>query len=151
MADSADSSLHILPGNDGWCFVCGAENPIGLRTTWSLDEDGVVRTRFEPSREHQGWIGVVHGGILSALLDEAMAQRMGLEGRPVATASLTVRFRRPAPTTATLIVEARIKSERARVLQLKALVRSEAGECYAEADGTCVRIRGEAHSEGEDT
>jgi uncharacterized protein (TIGR00369 family) len=128
------------PNDDGWCFVCGKENPIGLKTLWSLDADGAVRARFQPSRCHQGWIGVVHGGILAALLDEAMAQRMWREGKPAVTASLSIRYRKPAPTSGSLIAEARITSSRTSAFRLKAFVRGESGECYAEAEGTCVPL-----------
>lgn len=129
------------PVDDGWCFVCGDNNPIGLKTDWSLQEDGSARALFQPSRAHQGWVGVLHGGILAALLDEAMAQCMGLAGRPSVTASLTIRYRRPAPTSGTLVAEARIVSQRRAATRLTAIVRSESGECYAEAEGTCVAIK----------
>ena len=131
---------NSVPTDDDYCFVCGQDNPIGLRTIWTLDEDGIARTRFRPARHHQGWRGIVHGGILSSLLDEAMAQRMRLDGRRTMTGSFNVRFRKPAPTEETLIVESRIVADHRRILRLEAKVRSERGEIYAEADGTCVRV-----------
>ena len=127
--------------DDQWCFACGRENPKGLHTSWSLDGDGAVRARFQPDRHHQGWKGVVHGGILAALLDEAMAQRLRFSGTHAVTASLTIRYRRPAPTEGVLVVEARIVSDHTRALRLKALVRDDGGNCFAEGEGTCVRIR----------
>jgi uncharacterized protein (TIGR00369 family) len=139
--ESAGQSVP-RPTNDEYCFVCGKENPIGLKTSWSLQKDGTVRASFYPSREHQGWSGILHGGILAALLDEAMAQRMGLVGKPSVTASLKIRFRKPAPTSGTLVVEARILSEGSTASRLEASVRADSGECFAEAEGTCVRIKG---------
>ena len=136
----SEKSRGVPARDDGHCFVCGPENPHGLHTSWSLDPDGFARARFEPSRRHQGWLGIVHGGILAALLDEAMAQRMWLGGKPAVTASLSIRFRRPVPTTGCLIAEARIVSETVRAARLEAVVRDEEGEPYVEAAGTCVRI-----------
>lgn len=135
------SSPKSTPTDDNYCFVCGSENPIGLRTTWTLDKDGVARTRFRPERHHQGWRGVVHGGILAALLDEAMAQRMRLDGRPTITGSFNMKFRKPAPTGEVLVIEAHIVADHRRILRLAAAARSEQGMVYAEADGTCVRVR----------
>jgi uncharacterized protein (TIGR00369 family) len=127
--------------DDGWCFVCGKENPEGLGLDWSLDDAGKARARFLPARRHQGWQGVLHGGIIAALLDEAMAQCAKRTGRDAVTASLSIRYRKPAPIGATLIAEAWIAGERGRVLQFEALVRGEGNEtCYATAQGTCVRL-----------
>jgi uncharacterized protein (TIGR00369 family) len=126
--------------NDGWCFVCGKENPIGLGLVWTLDPDGAARARFRSERRHQGWRGVVHGGILAALLDEAMAQCAARTGKPAVTASLTIRYHTPAPIGGDLIAEAYVTEERGRLLQLQAAVRDSRNEtCYANAQGTCVR------------
>lgn len=138
---SAREKKPVVPEDDGWCFVCGPENPISLRTRWKLDEDGMARTRFTPSRRHQGWAGVVHGGILASLLDEAVVQRTRLEGKPTVTASLSIRFQRPVPTETTIIAEAGITAEKPRVMRLHASIRDESGTCYAEAEGTCVRVK----------
>jgi uncharacterized protein (TIGR00369 family) len=128
--------------DDGWCYVCGPENPNGLRLKWSLDADGVARARFRPAREHQGWRDVVHGGILAALLDEAMAQWGVKNGRPTVTGAIEIRYRRPAPTDETLLAEARLVADRGRVLRFVASVRNEAtGVVYASARGTCFQIR----------
>jgi uncharacterized protein (TIGR00369 family) len=138
----------------GWCFVCGPRNPIGLRTAWTLEEDGAARARYQPLREHQGWSGLVHGGILSALLDEAMAQRLKLEGIRAVTASISVRFRRPTPIDGPLLVEGRIVEASGRRYRMRAAIRDgsegaadpggsegAAGpRLYAEADGICVEV-----------
>jgi acyl-coenzyme A thioesterase PaaI-like protein len=126
--------------DDGWCFVCGKENPQGLRMAWSLDSRGRAISRFRTTRLHQGWIGVVHGGILAAVLDEAMAQRLRLAGMRTLTAKLEVRYRRPTPIDVELLAEGWIESESAHGLRLRALVLDEEGTCYADAAGTCVRI-----------
>ncbi|MFC1962064.1 PaaI family thioesterase, partial [Chloroflexota bacterium] len=58
--------------SDGLCFGCGQNNPIGLKLKFKKDGDG-VRTEFTPGESYQGWPGMVHGGIIGCLLDEAMA------------------------------------------------------------------------------
>jgi uncharacterized protein (TIGR00369 family) len=84
----------------------------------------------------------VHGGILVALLDEAMAQRMRLAGKPTMTARLSVRFSKPAPTAGVLVAEAWVVSERRRMVQLEAIVHAGDGRPFASAEGTCMRIDG---------
>ena len=56
------------------CFVCGKSNPIGLKLKFDVDkENNISRSSVVFSAEHQGWDGVVHGGLLAAVLDDAMA------------------------------------------------------------------------------
>jgi uncharacterized protein (TIGR00369 family) len=127
--------------DDGWCFVCGKENPDGLGLDWFIDAEGRARARFQPERRHQGWHGVLHGGIIAALLDEAMAQCAKRTGKEAVTASLSIRYRAPAPIGEPLVAEAWIVGERGRMLQCEALVRDEGNEtCFATAEGTCMRL-----------
>jgi uncharacterized protein (TIGR00369 family) len=84
------------------CFVCGRQNPVGLKLDFFEDrETGKVRADFTVPDDYQGYPGVVHGGIVSAILDEVAGRAvMADEGddRLMATLRLTVRFRRPTPT-----------------------------------------------------
>ena len=54
------------------CFVCGVNNPIGLHLDFWMDGEQVW-TDFTPGREHQGYPGVMHGGLVATLLDESWA------------------------------------------------------------------------------
>ncbi len=56
--------------NSRMCFVCGVENPIGLKLAFYTDQEGRCVARFRPKREHKGYPGQLHGGIVSTLLDE---------------------------------------------------------------------------------
>ncbi len=140
----ADRLPPPVLSDDGWCFVCGQENPLGLRLAWTLRADGRAAARFRAGRHHQGWIGVVHGGILAAVLDEAMAQRLQLGGLRTVTAKLEIRYRRPTPIDTPLVAEGWVESESAHGMRLRATVCDEGGTCFAEALGTCVRIESEA-------
>ncbi len=53
------------------CFVCGAENPAGLRLRFRVEE-GVIRAEYTPRAEHAGYTGILHGGVVAATLDEIM-------------------------------------------------------------------------------
>ena len=125
--------------DDGWCFVCGDENPHGLRVGWRLVE-GVALARFQPGRHHEGWRGVVHGGILAALVDEAMAQCLRLRGVHALTGRLEIRYRIPVPTGAVVEVSAKQVSEKGRTLGLAAQIRSADGcTIFCDAQGVCIR------------
>jgi len=84
------------------CFVCGLQNPIGLKLAFYQDaEADQVRAEITVPDEYQGYPGVVHGGIVSAILDEVAGRAIMLRRSDddlMATLRLTVRFRRPTPT-----------------------------------------------------
>ena len=56
----------------------------------------MVRTLFVPTVWHEGWHGVVHGGILAAVIDETMAYTLFLDGVMGMTARMELRYRAPA-------------------------------------------------------
>lgn len=113
--------------DDKWCFACGPENPHGLHLSFRFEGDECV-CDFIPQRCHQGWAGVVHGGIVATLLDETMNRMLCDSGTPVVTADLHVRFKHPAPVEVPLQVRARVRERR------KSLVTAEAEVVLA--DGT---------------
>lgn len=84
------------------CFVCGRENPVGLGLEFYEDTAAnQVRADITIPDRYQGYPGVVHGGIISAILDEVSGRAVMLqEGdeRLMATLRMTIRFRQPTPT-----------------------------------------------------
>jgi len=88
--------------NSRKCFVCGLQNPVGLKLVFYEDAEAEqVRAEFVVSDEYQGYPGVAHGGIISAVLDEIAGRAILLHGDDddlMATLRLTVRYRRPTPT-----------------------------------------------------
>ncbi len=92
--------------NASHCFVCGPDNPIGLKLTFRAYQDGVQAT-FVPTDLHVGYDGLVHGGILAALVDDALANIWFMRGQPAVTGRIEVRFRRPVRPGDHLVVTAR--------------------------------------------
>lgn len=74
------------------CFTCGQGNPIGLRLIFRREGE-TVKIKFIPGKLHQGLPGIVHGGIVSTILDEAMAYVAFLRVLNCATARMEVRLR----------------------------------------------------------
>lgn len=103
------------------CFGCGLDNPIGLRLDgFHIAGDG-VSAHFRPRAEFNGFSGILHGGIIAALLDETMAwSAMLLEGTFVVTASLELKYRKPAQSDADYQVQGRVVERHGRRLRLEA-------------------------------
>ncbi len=81
------------------CFVCGSKNEAGLQLSIVSGDEG-ARTEFQPDARWEGYPGVVHGGVLSALLDDLMFHAIhAVIRQPMVTASMEVRFRHPARST----------------------------------------------------
>jgi acyl-coenzyme A thioesterase PaaI-like protein len=84
------------PLADGYCFVCGKDNPRGFKIRVRyLDEEQAAETELSLAREYQGWADVIHGGILATLLDEMMAHAVWRFAGPGLTLGLEVRFHTP--------------------------------------------------------
>lgn len=127
--------------SDHGCFGCGDHNPHGLHLRFEpLGDDGVTAA-FTPQPVHEGFAGVVHGGIVSTLLDEAMAwSTYRLEAWSV-TVQISVRFRRPVEVGAPVRVEARVVGDRGRRLDTHGEVRrADDGTLLAEADAVFLRV-----------
>ncbi len=84
------------PVSDNYCFVCGKDNPRGFKIEVRYAETELAaETELSIPREYQGWAEVIHGGILSTLLDELMAHAIWHFAGPGLTISMEVRFHAP--------------------------------------------------------
>jgi acyl-coenzyme A thioesterase PaaI-like protein len=104
------------------CFGCGPTNPFGLQLD-GFRAHGVdaVRTAWSPRPEYRGFTGVLHGGIVTAALDEVMAwTAMLLADVTVVTGTIELRFSRPAPVDAVYTLEGRLADRRGRRLLMEA-------------------------------
>lgn len=124
--------------NDG-CFGCGAANGGGLHLCFERHPDGGVEAAFRPAVEHQGWHGVMHGGLVSVLLDEAMAWAAAEKTAMYYTARMEVKYRQPVRTGLALRIRGWIVRDRARLLETRAEVQDESGGTLAEATALFVR------------
>jgi uncharacterized protein (TIGR00369 family) len=125
------------------CFVCGRDNPAGLWTRWTADRAaGEVATTVTLRDAFQSYPGLVHGGIVTALLDEAMVRALLLEGEfeeLMVTAKMEVTFRRATPTGQPVTVVGRIVKRGRSRAQAAAEVRLADGTVTAECSGLLVR------------
>ena len=127
--------------DDRYCFVCGEKNPFGLQLE-PVGENGKGTIVWTPEKRHQGYTGVVHGGLISTLLDEAMAYAAMSVAGFCATADISVKFRKPVHTGETVRIEAELVEQRGRILKLQATAFQE-GEEKARGRATFVAVPGE--------
>jgi acyl-coenzyme A thioesterase PaaI-like protein len=115
----------------GLCFACGQNNPIGLKLTFTKDGN-TLKTEFTPGEFHQGWPGVVHGGILTCLLDEAMNYAAYFEGITCITASMQIRLKQPVEVEKPLVISASVTKNRRKIIETKARACLKDGTVVAE-------------------
>ena len=126
--------------DDGMCFVCGPDNPIGLKLNFSLKDDGTLETRFRPQKVHQGYADVVHGGILATVLDEVMVNLLHKLGQKAVTARMEVTLKRPAQVGQELVFTAQLVKETRRTLEVCSQAQTADGTVVAEARGTLMKL-----------
>lgn len=129
------------------CFGCGSDNPIGLHLNFERG-DGWAEVRTTLSLDRQGWPGVAHGGIVSALLDEAMSYSIGATERPAYTAELAVRFIRPVPVDAPIIIRAKRSSQKGRLCTAHATVEDATGTTLARGEAKFLLVPNSAAPKG---
>lgn len=131
--------IQNQPGS-ALCFVCGTKNPRGLGIVFQDDGERVF-AEFTPSVDLQSWPGVLHGGIISTVLDETIGRVAFLHDRWVQTAKLEVRFTKPAPLGVALRAEARLDRNHRRLMEMSgAMTNAATGEIVATATGTFVPL-----------
>jgi uncharacterized protein (TIGR00369 family) len=102
-----------------------------------------VRAEFTPSYLHLGYEGLVHGGILAALVDDAIANIWATRGQEAVTAKIEVRFRREAKPGQRLIVTAEPSGMKAGLHTARAIIARPDGVVVAQGSGF-VSVKGRA-------
>ena len=130
-----------LPHTSG-CVVCGPQNAHGLHLSLFVEpEGGAVKVEFTPRPENIGFEGIVHGGVIATLLDEAMVWAATWAGKRFCLCGeLTTRFRRSADIGQPAFAEARVEFRNPRLVQTAATLRDAVGNILATASGKYVPV-----------
>lgn len=117
--------------------MCGLNNPAGVRAPFYSMEDGSVVTRFSYREEHQSYPGRVHGGLITAMLDElglrALWAKEGGEFTYGVTLSLETKYRHPVPYDAVLYGRGVVAKESGNFLTAECTLSDESGLVLASA------------------
>ncbi len=135
--------MKTLQPNSRQCFVCGVENPIGLHLKFFDNEPGEVTAECIVPKEYQGYPGVVHGGVVAALLDEVAGRsQMGEVENPrfMFTGRLEVRYRRNVPVEQPLRLVGTAGVRKERTATAKGAIYSQEGELLAEGEVLLMNV-----------
>ena len=125
------------------CHVCGMENDSGLHARFFETEDGEVVGVFTPRKEHQGYPGRLHGGVASAILDEAIGRTVNLEDSNAwgVTVELTIRFKKPIPIGSQVRAVGRMTKDSSRIFEGTGEIVLEDGTVAVRASGKYFRMQ----------
>ena len=117
------------------CFACSDNNPIGLKLKFEESED-FVHARWTPQNQFQGYVNVLHGGIIATLLDEICAWCVNVKaGKAGVTSELKIKYLKPVFISGGEIeIRASIKENKERNVKLRSELYDSNGKLCAEAE-----------------
>ncbi len=141
---STGDTFKLQP-NSKHCFVCGLESPVGLKLRFTDNGLDEVRATYTVREKYQGYPGVVHGGVVAAMLDETGGRTVMTTNpdRFFMTAKMEIKYRRPVPTETVLTLVGKMVKDRGRLAQAHAEIRLPDGSVCAEADLMLAEISAE--------
>jgi len=128
-----------LPRSEG-CFLCGFANPHGLNVQMRIENKGTadeaVVADFTPTEHHQGYRGIMHGGISATLLDEVMGWAPAYRRRRLCMAvQLSFRYIKPVPVGTCLKISGRVVDDTRKLWTVKGVIEDGDGTVYVKAEG----------------
>ncbi len=136
--------MTLRQPNSRHCFVCGLENPVGLKLHIYQTEPGVIEAEYNAPEHFQGYPGVLHGGIVATILDE-ISGRAHMGDDPAAprfmyTARLEVKYRKNVPIGQPLKVVGKAGKTKGRTAEGWAGIYDQAGNLLAEASTLLIDV-----------
>lgn len=129
--EKLDGRLHAR--SQAACFVCGQDNARGLRIRFQRNDSGEITAEWTPESAFEGFRGIVHGGVVSTVLDESMSKAVAATGTEALTAELRVRFRHHVTTGDIFEIRGWIVRRNKRLIETEAMLIAEDGTEHAHA------------------
>jgi acyl-coenzyme A thioesterase PaaI-like protein len=133
------TELVVKLGDDtSHCYACGQENPQGLRVAFAPDGGQGSRATYTARAEHDGWPGILHGGVTFTLMDESLGWALYFQGMRGVTAKAETGFKKPIRTGTPLVIRGWIVRRRRQLITARAEIRVDGpdSELMAEMDAT---------------
>ncbi len=124
---------------DNSCFACGRDNPIGIHLKITETKDGVCAT-INLSSLFQGYKHIIHGGIISTILDEMAVWAAYKKGYKAATAELNMRIRKPMIADTDYVASGKVLHIKHKLVIARAEIRNQSAEAIASADIKLIKI-----------
>ncbi|MFT5699915.1 MAG: hypothetical protein ACI8ZB_002783 [Desulforhopalus sp.] len=139
MTNNIEVSWKQLPNLDKDCFGCGLENHSGLHMTFETNGEQ-IRSKITVPPQFRGWSKLVHGGVISTILDETMSwAAIFLSKKFILTKQMTIQFHRPVSVGSTLSAIGYIKEKTGeRKAILKGELSDDEGKLCASSEGEFV-------------
>jgi uncharacterized protein (TIGR00369 family) len=134
MPQEEADALRLVAAFNPHCVVCGHQNPHGLQLTFRVNGKGVA-AEWVPGKNSESFQGVIHGGIISTVLDEAMSKAIIAEGLEAFTVDLQVRFKQKVRTGETVWVRGWMVEHQKRRITAEASLCDSSGKEHAHAWG----------------
>lgn len=128
------------------CFVCGEQNINGLKAKFFVTDDGAVVSEIVADERFQGYKNILHGGIVSSMLDEVMIKSVLAKGIFAVTAEMTIKFKRPVFTGQRISFAGRLTEQRGRIFKAEGTAVNDDGVVVASATATFLEAKGELRS-----
>lgn len=123
------------------CFGCGHANPTGLRLDFFVSDDQSVVCLPSVADTFEGPQGLLHGGIIATLLDEAMSKAVRVRGLTAMTRQMEVDFLRPVPSATSIRVEGQLVRSEGRKHWTEAKILDHRSHTLATAKGLFLEVR----------
>lgn len=121
--------------NSRMCIICGMDNEYGIRAPFYNMEDGSVMTLFRYREQHQSYPGRVHGGLITAMLDEMGLRALWAKERSEETFGVTfsidTKYRKPVPYDTELVGKGTVVKSSPRFFVTEACIMDKKGEVLA--------------------
>ncbi len=121
------------------CFACGQNNPIGLKLQFEYEDNHAI-ANWECPQQYAGYPGLIHGGIVSTLLDEAMAKIVIKNVGEAVTGKMSVTFRNPLYIGEKVTLIGEISEVKGKIIKTKAKIMSK-DMIIAEATAIYIKTR----------
>jgi acyl-coenzyme A thioesterase PaaI-like protein len=131
-----------LQPNSRDCFACGLSNKIGLKIRFYNIRPGEVEASYTVDEVYQGYPGIVHGGIVAAMLDEISYRSLIVDDpqRLMFTARLNIRYRENVPVNQPLRLVGKAGKVKSRTASASGYIYGPDSKLLAEAEALLVRV-----------
>lgn len=129
--------------NSRMCFICGMDNPVGMKAQFYNMEDGSVMTPFRFREEHQSFPQRVHGGLAATMLDELGLRALWAQkGEDIfgVTMSMEVKYRKPVPYQEDLVGRGIVIKDTPKFAVIKSELYSPNGVLLVQGNVTYIKL-----------
>jgi uncharacterized protein (TIGR00369 family) len=132
-----ENCTHKQP-NASTCFVCGRDNPIGLKMQFYDDDIDTVSSTLTLEKPYEGYPGIVHGGILASILDEVVGRvaMVGDHHHFMMTVNMKVQYRNPVPVGTQIVAQGKAVRLKGRIGKAQGKIFLPDGSIACEAELT---------------